>query len=437
MKKQVWFCFVVLLTVFSLIACQPTGVAPAEQPAGQPESAGGVSLRFWVHQNDTFNQGYQDLINAYTANHPNVSITLETFEYETYIQTLQTALPAGQEADILQLFGTWVCSYASRLAPVPANVMTIDQASGIFYEAPLGGFICENTLYGLPQEFNIEYGGVLVNKAMFEEAGLVYPPAWKTLDDVTRDAVKLTKVGSDGIMTVAGLHFTSTDAMNFIFLSGIKQRGGDYWNADRTGFQFTTPEARQTIEWMKGMVDAGVVDPVIYNNENNWVGDAFFGGTAAMGYIGPWAVSLGLMDFPDFGEFGYFVLPHVGPEPVFVADSGWGLTVSQNSKHQDVAWDFIKFVTANEESALQWNITSSTIPAMPSAAQSKRLAEELPWITEELTQLPYGDYIGRMPDRDQVFTNILYPHLLSVLQGVESIDDALQMMENEANGTFR
>jgi multiple sugar transport system substrate-binding protein len=90
-----------------------------------------ITLRLWAHQEAAFNSGTQALIDAYTAEHPNVTIEMETFEYGLYIQTLQTAMPAGDEADILALFGSWVCSYSDRLAPMPDGL--VDPA--LFFEA--------------------------------------------------------------------------------------------------------------------------------------------------------------------------------------------------------------------------------------------------------------------------------------------------------------
>jgi len=331
MNRRVLTLLLSGLLILGMAGCRPsTGASP---------EAGAVTLRLWVHQNPTFEAGYQALIDAYHQAHPNVTITMETFDYSTYIQTLQTAMPAGEEADIVQMFGTWVCGYAGRLAPAPADVMTVEQAQQLYYAAPIGGYICDDTLYGLP-----------------------------LLSTVT--------------------------------------------------------------EWQ-------VVDPVLFNDTTNWVGTAFFSGQAAIAYIGPWAVSMGLTDYPDFGEFGYFVLPHVGDEPIFVADSGWGLSVSPNSEHQDIAWDFVRFAAAEPANALQWNITSSTIPAIPENAESAELAQALPWITEELSQLPYGRYLGTMPDRDQVMYQIIYPHILNVLQQVETVDQALAAIDAEANATFR
>ena len=105
--------------------------------------------------------------------------------------------------------------------------------------------------------------------------------------------------------------------------------------------------------------------------------------------------------------------------------------------HQDIAWDFVRFVTTNPTIAAKWNIASGTIPAMPVVAESPEIAAAMPWIPRALKLLPYGQYLGNMPDRDLVLYEILYPHILNVLQGVEEIDPALEAIETEANSTFQ
>jgi len=450
MKKRMLLGGLVVLLVLSMTACKPTAT-PTPQATEPPEEATTppevteppteetVSLRMWAHQNEAFNMGYEALIDDYEAANPNVDITLETFEYDTYIQTLQTAMPAGEEADILQLFGTWTSEYAERLAPLPDHIMTLAEAEDLFYAAPIGGFTVNGVLYGLPQEFNCEYGGVLVNKTMFDAAGLTYPPEWESMDDVLADAQALVQTDEDGMMTVSGFHFASSDAAVFSFLAGIKQRGGDYWNEDMTGFTFNTPEARDQLQWMVDAIEEwGVSDPVLFEDAENWVGDAFFEGRVGIGYIGTWAIAEGRAGYPDFAdEWGYAWLPPVaGDEPHFVADSGWGLVVSPNSEHQDIAWDFIKFVTADADNATSWNIASGTIPAMPEVAESSEIADSMPWVAQALDILPYGEYLGSMPDRDLIVYEIIYPHVLLALQGVETVDEALQAIDAETNATF-
>jgi len=427
MKKIVLLTLLVASLLLS--ACGGGGTAVTEEK---------VTLRLWTHTNNAFNAGYDDLITAYQTAHPNVTIQRESFDYELYLQTLQTAMPAGEEADIIQLFGTWTSQYYERLAAVPEDVMTIDQAKKLFYSAPIGGYIVNDKLYGFPQEFNCEYGGVLVNKTMFAAAGIPFPPQWKTMDDVVADGVKLAQTDEAGMMSVAGFHFTSADPTAFSFLAGIKQRGGDYWNADRTGFTFNTPEAKAQLEWMVNAVKSGAVDPTVFNDETNFVIDAFFTNKVAIGYIGAWAIAEGKANFPDFtDEWDYVYLPPTQGKPVFVADSGWGLTVSPNSKNQNVAWDFIKFVTTDPKNALSWNLASGTIPAMPDVAKAADIASQEPWVAKALDILPDGEYLGNMPDRDLVMYEIIYPRILETLQGVTTVDEALATIDAEANSTFK
>ena len=124
MKKK-YLVLLALLTIFVVIlsACGGKEEPTSGAPAGGGEE---VAVRVWTHQNDAFNDGLKTLADSYMAANPGVTITFETFDYDTYIQTLQTALPAGTEADILQMFGSWVCSYAEggNLAEVPSDVLS-------------------------------------------------------------------------------------------------------------------------------------------------------------------------------------------------------------------------------------------------------------------------------------------------------------------------
>ena len=117
----------VLLLMVAALLLSACGTAATPTSGGgevTPKPGGGGAqtvVRMWAHTNNAFIAGYETLIAAYEAEHPDVDIQLEHFDYELYLQTLQTAMPAGEEADIIQLFGTWTSQYYERLAPVPAG----------------------------------------------------------------------------------------------------------------------------------------------------------------------------------------------------------------------------------------------------------------------------------------------------------------------------
>ena len=446
MKKRLLTVLFFLLASIFFVACGGDSTDTTDTDSGSESDTSqtaatdeAVTIRLWTHQNDAFNSGYQSLADAYMAENSNVTIELETFDYDTYIQTLQTALPAGTEADIMQMFGSWVCSYAEggNLAAVPEDVITLADAQAAIFPAQIGGYTCDGQLYGLPQEFNIEYGAVLVNTQLAEELGLTDITAgWGSWDEFIADAQVLTGV-QDGIITRAGYNFTGSDGMSATFYSLILQNGGEYLTDD--GFSVNTDAGRAALELMQRFVDEGLVDPVLFNDESNWVGDSYFDGSSAIGLVGPWVVPEYGTDYPEMVEVTQYVpLPSAG-EDALVAASGWGLTVSQNSPAQDAAWDFVNYVALNADNAVQWNLASGTLPALRANAEganADELVAAFPHFAPFLDVLPHAQYEGAFPDRDLVWYEITYPNILNFLQGNMTLDETLEAIDREVNETL-
>jgi multiple sugar transport system substrate-binding protein len=404
---------------------------------GGGDNGGPITLTMWAHRSKSFDAALRASARAYHGEHPNVTINLETFAYDDYIQTLQTALPAGNGPDILHMFGTWACSYSDFLAPVPSSVVTLAKAQGKFFPGPIGGYTCGDTLYGLPQESNVEYGAVLVNTQMAQAAG-TSTTGWANYDEFIADAKKLTVV-QDGVITRAGYHFTAGDGLAHTFLSLILEAGGQYMNADGTAFTLDTPQAAEALTLMKQMAD-GVLDPVLFNDQSNWVGDCYFTELCAMGLVGPWVIADYQGDYPDVAAHTvYAELPPFHGSQAFVADSGWGLTVPKDSANADVAWDFAKFTALDEGNAAEWNLASGTLPALKANGEGEakaKLISEFPHFAAWFDLLPNAQFVGQLPDRDKLYYEIIYNHGLAVLRGDETIDEALQAMQTEANETF-
>ena len=396
-------------------------------------AAPGGTITMWTHINKSFNRAYEDLAASYMDENPDATIKFETFDYDSYIQTLQTSLPAGNEADVLQMFGSWVCSYSSNLSTVPSDVASVSQAEEKFFPGPLGGYVCDDALYGLPQESNVEYGATLVNTDMAAAAS-VELDGWASFDEFKADAKALTVTDGDEI-TRAGYHFTTNDGIAYSFLSLILQNGGSYLAEDGT-FTFQTPEAAASLDLMKSFVDEGIVDPTIYGDVQNWVGDCFFTEVCAMGLVGPWVVPEYAEDYPEVSAVTQYVPLPTLENSQFAADSGWGLTVSSNSPEQELAWDFVQYVAENADSALQWNLNTGTLPALKENAQGEareQLLSQSDYLGPWLDILGDAKYLGSLPDRDRLFYKIIVPHALDVLNGQVSTEDALAAIEQEAN----
>ncbi|MEI0739730.1 extracellular solute-binding protein [Paenibacillus sp. JTLBN-2024] len=194
-----------------LCFCMYFAISGCSAGAGSNSSVDGkVKLVFWAHQEDAFVAAYEKQIEAYQNEHPNVEIKFQTFPYEIYNQKLKASFSARTPPDIAEMFGTWVPEYSRHgaLAELPDG----ETLSKEYYPAPVGGYMLNGKLYGLPMEYNIENGGMLIHPQMLKEKGIDRPPA--TWDELVDAAKKLTVRDGKGIK-VKGFDFVSTDNITF------------------------------------------------------------------------------------------------------------------------------------------------------------------------------------------------------------------------------
>lgn len=426
---------VVLMVVLAMVVSACGGSAPAAAPTSG-EASGKTVLRVWSHQNPSFIQANETVIAKFMEQNPDIEVKYEQFEYDQFIQALQTSMQAGAEADVIEMFGSWVCSYAAggRLAEMPVDVVSYTEAQELFFAAPLNGYYCDGKLYGLPNEFNLEVGGALVNPALFEGKDVPYPPTWDTMDTLREQAARLSEFDGD-TMVRAGFHFVGGDGLPFLLLEGILEQGGDYFAADGKHFNFDTPEAIATIQLLMDMVQKDrLVDPVLFNGETNQPYDGFFAGVVASSFIGSWAAGQGLVNYPDF-KFDYVNTPVLfGAQRKYAADAGWGKVVSANSANQAAAWKLVQFMTADQANAVTFNGITGTIPAFKALVDNpQELLAKAPWVEPTFKLLPDGQYLGNVSDRDKLFYDIIYPAILQALQGSMTAEQAAQTIQAQAN----
>lgn len=188
-------------------------------------------------------------------------------------------------------------------------------------------------------EFNLEYGGMIVNKKLFEEAGLSYPQTWEELRETSKKVAK--KNGE--VMEMTGFDMIDADALICNYLSMILQQGGQYLEEDHS-INFATPEGVKAIEEIVSMVKDGET-----SLESLTSGEYAFNRTyqdkGFMASVGSWGIGEGTGSYDlTYGEdFEYIPVPLYGDEVAFASETGWGIMVPENSQHKDAAWEFIEF----------------------------------------------------------------------------------------------
>ena len=362
-----------------------------------------VTLTYYRHDDVAVGLADMEAIARYEKANPHVKIEVKPLGYNALVGLLESDLREGTlAADLLNMPPSYACGYAAHLAPLPASVATLAQAQELFLGAPLEGVTCGDKLVGLPREYNLEYGGILVNMTRYKQKLPGKSPAdWKTWADVVADAQALTERDAAGKVTLAGLDFRHRAPVKHILLALILQQKGQFWNAERNGFRFDTPEARAAVQWM---VDAAhthrYLDPSGPASVTGPWSLALVQDRAAMVYVGTWGQAIAAEALKGTGrqmELGYFSHPpFFGDQHIFVQNSGWSLVVPQNSPRVAAAMEFVKFMTTEAANVKEWNRLAGSISPLKVHATPEALVGD-PAVSKVQPLLSLGRWVGYIP----------------------------------------
>lgn len=352
-----------------------------------------VTLKMWAHQNEPWNAAYEDAIAAFEEENEGVKIELETFPYDEFEAKVQTSLIDGEGgADIYELWGGWALDFTpyGTLMALPDDFAA--QVQEETYEPTYGALLNNGKMYGVPLEFNIENGGMLVNLSLMEEKGLSVPTTW---DELRETAVKGT--AHDGnVFQVKGFDFVNWDSVPYYFLSLILQQGGNYMTEDGK-FEVNTEEAKKAFDELASMVtEDGVTDLEGLTGGGDLEGyQQLYANRVMMVPRGPWCISEGVESFGlELGtDFDYVMMPWYTENHKFAAETGWSLAVSESCSDQDIAMKFIKYLY-QDDIMLDHNIRCTQIPSKKNLVESDEYLNAVPYAAVLTDILENAQFIG-------------------------------------------
>ena len=365
-------------------------VAEDDEKETKKEKDGKTVINFWCHENKPWIEAYEETIKRFEKEHPEYDVKLSNYPFDVYNQKIQTALTSGKgEVDIIAVWGGTAPNFieTDALAEVPEDI--VKELESDYLDPTLGVFQKEGKYYGVPMEFNLEYGGMIVNKKLFEEAGLSYPQTWEELRETSKKVAK--KNGE--VMEMTGFDMIDADALICNYLSMILQQGGQYLEEDHS-INFATPEGVKAIEEIVSMVKDGET-----SLESLTSGEYAFNRTyqdkGFMASVGSWGIGEGTGSYDlTYGEdFEYIPVPLYGDEVAFASETGWGIMVPENSQHKDAAWEFIEFFS-QPENLVKHNIACNQLPPRKSLLDNEEYREAMPNITFLLDIMEKGQWMG-------------------------------------------
>ena len=302
------------------------------------------------------------LIKKYQEMHPNVKINYEdrsVLKPSDYKDSVYTRL--GQEGtnagDVVFVHNSWVPGIKDNLSPAPEKVVTAEQFKNKFYPAATQNAVVNGNVYALPLYYD---GLVLVyNKKHFSEINQTQPPAsWEefrrlALELTIRGPNKTIVRGGAAIGTQKNIEF-SQDIMGLLFAqAGVSIPNDLDQKAAFDALTFYTNFALVDKVWDDTMPEAA---------------SAFTQEKASMIFVPSWNLLDILEARPDWATSGNV---GVAPVPQAIVDeptnwaSFWMAAVPAKSSNKEVAWDFINYLTQEDQQKAWFDEASKFRPFGP------------------------------------------------------------------------
>ena len=370
-----------------------------------------------------------EMIQRFEAAHPNIKVDVVSTAGSGLGPKMQTMLAGGAPLDIGFHDPYFVVDWGKMglledLAPFVAR----ERQYRDWYPAALDLYRTRNALYGLPQD--LQLAGIFYNKDHYEEAGLPFPRANWTYDDLRTNAINLKRVEADG--TVSRHGFKILTSRNYIPI--IWAYGGDLFDdwADPTRFIGNTPEVRAAMEYLADLVVMGAVQDKATHGRYS-INNAFRQQLVTMGQTNTVVMATG---FQSITEFDWDVAPlPVGPAGRIPFINGIGWMVFSSSKCKEETLELLRFLTSPE--ALQRRVEMTGL-VPPSAQVLQRH-----WISR--LSIPAGRTLllqdlekakSPWPLHADLF-KVVDQELQGVIWGEKAISIALQLIEDAINALIK
>src|SRR5450631_371519 len=397
MKARLISTVVTVLAVTATAACGGGGSSTSSSSAGSSKT-----LTYWASNQGTSLENDKAVLTPELKKfeqQTGVAVDLQVIGWPDLLNKILGATTSGQGPDVLNIGNTWAASLQATGAFMPFDAKALTAIGGQQKFVPTafatGGMagkpVTSVPLYGLVY-------GLYYNKKMFADAGLQPPTTWQELQ---ADAAKLTIPAKNqyGMVIEGGSY---TESVHFAFIFGL-QNGGQPFDASGKP-TFTTPGMVSGVKQYVDLVGKDkVVNPsnVQYKNGPEAPGD-FAKGKAAMLMSQNNADNTLQADGMKSSEYGVVAIPSPSPLPAGGKDiasfvAGINLSIFKNTKNQDAALKFVKFMTSPEEQAIldkpftalpvvkggTVNFTDNKDEAAAFASVLATKAEPLPLVPEE------------------------------------------------------
>lgn len=343
--KKVMALVLASAMVFSMAACGgdsgSSGETKKEDSGDSGESDGGeLSVSIWDTNQEP---GLKEILADFTEE-TGIKTKLTVVKWDEYWTMLEAGAQGGSLPDVFWMHSNESERYMSNdmLLDLTDKIAESDKIDPENYPEDIWGlYTYDDKYYAVPKD--VDTIALWYNKTMFDEAGLAYPTADWTWDDVSEAAKKLTK--DDGSQYGLAVRNDNNQAG---YYNLVYDNGGYIINEDKTKSGWDDPKTIEAMKTLEGWIKDGVM-PSIETMSENGEDVLFQSGKAAMVLQGSWmvaayrdneytAANCDLVELPKNAETGRRASVY----------NGLGWAAAANGEHTEEAWKLLEYLGSEE-----------------------------------------------------------------------------------------
>jgi multiple sugar transport system substrate-binding protein len=396
------------LCIFAVLAALLVTAAGCGGSSSSSGSGGVTNIVLWHGYVDTEGKAIKAMVAQYNASHPKIHVTAQFYGNSDYaLQKVLTSIAGGKPPDIAYLYGSW----AANIAQSPKTLVLNDDIKADksfdwndFWPSERQVATVNGKIVGIPAL--VDNLALVYNKTLFRQAGIPFPTANWSWQDLRAAAAKLTDP-SKKQFGWAYVNDASEDTV-WRFEALLWQAGGAILSSDGKHAAFDSPAGVRALTLLQQMA---VQDHSVYlDSGNDLYANLFNSGHIGMLFTGPWDLS----QFPNV-DYGVQILPGDQNHQTISGPDNWVL-FNNGSERSQAAFAFMSWFTSPQQD-LEWAQMTGDLPIRQSVAK-------LPGYSKFIAKYP-GDamFVQNLSNATQVRpVTPLYPKISTAIgQAVQGV----------------
>ena len=367
--------------------------------------------------------------------HPGVKVHYYSGIRKTdYSEWFSRKLLAGNEPDIFMVLGTDFNQFASmgvmkNLENLMKNDETFDTEK--YFTSALESGQYESVQYALPYETVPTL--MFVNKTLLTREGIEMPKESWTWDDLYEICKKVTKdTDGDGILDQFGTY-------NFDWMDAVCSNGGRIFNTTGTESALTDSRVSEAVKYVRNINE-------LYAGEKLTKED-FNGGRVAF-------MPLTFAEYRTYKTYPYKIRKYANFQwdciTMPAGKNGGNISrvdsllmgISANTEQEELAWEFLKLLTYDEEMQMNIFYGSQGASVLKSVTQSRKMEQIVQEDMEEGDTVINGKLLGRVIETGHVEPQfkkyeqtmaLINSEIHKILEENKDVDSNLKILQRTIN----